>query len=560
VSSLSRWVRLLGVLLLALTVRLVAMGTTDLRDLPGPAGHQILAGAYADRHPVFVAGEGIIRLLMGALGEESAPIPERHFLLERVLVNLGGDHAVVLQVLILLGGLASVLGVMLAAEALAGRVAGLAGGTLTALWAPAVMGSLLVGDEQLAAGLVWGGLGLCFAGAVGSWRRLGLCVAGAFLVALGAQLRESVAPLVPLLLLVPLVPVSGRRSVSRRRTLATLGVVTAALSLTVLLYDLGGFRYATETARIGPGSVFAGLGTLVELTGGLGGDGLFLLLGLALVSAVVPGPSRPARALVGVVLLPMLGLAIAAGGELLRLRHVYQLAMPALVLVGCGVGIAWQAASGRWLRALQVALAVSVLSLVFDGLDLSRAWSDARVSHHHAWASTLPAAPPGWSRYQFGSQELNSLSVPAGAELIELAEVDRLVTVYLHDERQSLALVAALRGGGEVLLLEPRECCSGASGVRSNDGRREGQVGQGCARELLGHLQGRLLLPTEEGVTGLQIRDVDFVRALRREAGTPTRVGVDWEVWELQGTGETVCGSGARWIPDGGPPGSRTFR
>ncbi len=556
-SLQSRWVRLVGVLLLALLVRLVAMGTTDLRDLPGPAGHQILAATYADRHPILVPGEGALRLLMGALGEESAPIPERHFLLERLLVNLGGDHAVVLQGLILLGGLAAVAGVMLAAEALSGPVAGLAGGVLTALWAPAVMGSLLVGDEQLAAGLVWGGLGMCFAGAVGSWRRLGLCLAGGLLVALGAQLRESVAPLVPLLLLVPLVPVSGRRSLSRRRSLGTLGVVVSALALTVLLYDLGGFRYATETSSIGPGSVFEGLGILLELAGGLGGDALFVLLGLAVASALVPGPSRLARGLLGLVLLPMFGLAIAAGGELLRMRHVYQLAMPALVLVGCGVGIAWQAASGRWLRALQVTLGLGALSLVFDGLDLSRAWSDARVSHHHAWASTLPPSPPGWSRYRFGSHELNSLSVPGGAELIELAGVDQLITVYLHDERQSLALVAALRGGGEVLLLEPRECCSGGPGVRSNDGRQEGQAQRGCAEELLGGLQGRLLLPTEEGVTGLQIRDVDFVRALRKQAGSPTLVGVDWELWELQGSGEAACGSGARWVPDGGPPNVR---
>lgn len=515
---------------LALATRLVALGTTDLADLPGPAGHQILAAAYADRHPMFPPGENLLVLLTGALGEEGAPSPDRHFLLERMLVHLGGDHALVLQLLVLVGGLAAVAGVMAAARSLGGRASGLAGGCCAALWAPSVMGALLVGDEEVAAGLVWGGLGLFWAGMGGGWRRLPLCVAGALSVVVGAQVRESVAPLVPLMVVALALPAGARRR-------AAAGAVGgAALGLTVWLYSVGGFRYATETDSVVTGSLLSGLEHISALTGGLTGDTLWLLLLAALVAALVPGPQRWQRALLGLCLLPLLGLSAAAGGELLRLRHLYQLGWPLLVLVGCGVGLLWT----RSRVACLIVTVVGVGHLALDGLDMSSAWSAARVQEQRSWPSTLPGPVPGWRRYLFSRSELNSLTVPAGRELMERTAVPRLVTVYLHDERQSLALLNALRGGGEVLLVEPRECCRGRTG---------------CAEWLLDRAEGRLVLPDPQGLAWSEVVHVDFVRSLLDAAGPPDGDGVDWDSWELQGSSsEPLCDAGAVWGPDAGNP------
>ena len=115
-----------GLLILALFLRLLFRNSLDLSDLPGAGSGHLLGIAVAQHNPT----TPMEQLMVG-------------------LVELGMDPFTAGVMLSLVGGLAMVLGVSLAAEVLSGPLSGLAAGLMVCLWGPAIMNSLFIGADEI---------------------------------------------------------------------------------------------------------------------------------------------------------------------------------------------------------------------------------------------------------------------------------------------------------------------------------------------------------------------------------------------------------------------------
>ncbi len=489
-----------GLLILALFLRLLFRNSLDLSDLPGAGSGHLLGIAVAQHNPT----TPMEQLMVG-------------------LVELGMDPFTAGVMLSLVGGLAMVLGVSLAAEVLSGPLSGLAAGLMVCLWGPAIMNSLFIGADAIAIGLGLTGVGLTWLGALGSWKRYPLVIAGALLALIGSQFREIAAPLLPLVL------ICVALNFDPRRAIANVLPGIAAVGWTVTRFERSGFRNLGHEQVYSPSDALA---SILDLTGSsLGGDLMLQFLAAAVLSALIPGRHHVARLLMALACPALVLAAVARAGEATQLRHLHLLALPLLILVGSLAGLAWERLPGRWRALVPIVGLPWMLGLSFDALDHAQSFSKARVAFHGAVPTTLPPPPEGWKRRTMERWEVNGLSLPGGPDLLELAAVQKLAIPLLHDERHLFAVTVALRGGGKATVIEAQNCC-------------EGEELTACGQLLAEELDGRLLLPVGDGKD--RILDPALELALRRALGAPDRRTPWWDVWDRTGKGST-CNRRVRW-------------
>ncbi len=299
--------------LLGLALHLLLLSRLDLHDLPGPGG-------------VLVARDLLLgEAMQGPASWLGAP-----------LVALGLEVAPALRVLGALSLAAALLGVTLAAEALAGWRAGVQAGLLGACWTLVWQQALLVDPGLPAWGLAWLGVGLVWWGWSG--RRPLPLAGGGLLLALGVATKASALPVLVLVVVAPwLRRVEGGEAAGGARV--RLGILGLALFVGLGLGAWLGWLLQPpgQPWLAAPALGAEESGWLVVLA--LAGRGLPMgsfpwLLGLATLGAVLLARRQPAA--VAVLLLSSLALVVigeARGGRL-QPRHLLPVSVGLVALVG----------------------------------------------------------------------------------------------------------------------------------------------------------------------------------------------------------------------------------
>jgi len=462
----------------------------------------------------------------------------------------GGDALVTARVVSTVSGLCALLGAMLAAWSLLGRRAAIGAGLVAAVWSQSAFIWLMFGDDPMAWGLAWLGIGVAWVsarreplqGAVG-------VLVGAGLTLMGAAVKFSALPAAAFLFIAPLL-VEGQQ---RRRRAA---VITCALAAAV------GIAYIAFRPMLGDGYVAAPSGTsprllhsgalllvetMMELPEGL----MFGVLGgLAIVGALLPsrGPGRerwPQRGVLAILGIAVMAFTCQALDEKIRSRFLVVTSFPIIVLAGCASAVVQRAVERtisnlsfeRW-RALGGLVPCAVVSLLLqDTLGFMHAWSSIREDIEGATPSSLPHPSPGWEeRYR----RLSTLSVMdvSGIGGIDLATLgttapDAGVAVPpLLDQREFILLAHAALAGKTHVRLEPSECCEDPTQLVA------------CAVDLVTQVDqagARLVLPYVEDPRNRDDREarefLDWTTALIEVAGDSLeRHGRWWLV--MNGSGE----------------------
>ena len=141
-KSLEFLLAAIGVIGLAVTIRLLTVSCLDLRDLPGAAAPLSISRAFFETQP----HDWDVRFIQWMTMLSGRSVPDAARLVSE------------------LASVAMVIGAMLGGWALAGRAAALCVGLVAACWSLAIYPSFLVGADPAALGLSWLGVGLCWAG------------------------------------------------------------------------------------------------------------------------------------------------------------------------------------------------------------------------------------------------------------------------------------------------------------------------------------------------------------------------------------------------------------
>lgn len=497
----------------------------DRSDLPGPGGVKVLtalATGDLDRDGLTQLCAPLLRWL---------------------------DPLQALQWVVSAGGLAAVLGAMLAAGALGGRTAALVAGVGAATFAQGAFAAVSYGPDGPAAGAVWLGVGLAWWGARQGRAWLIGVPLGAVLAAVGVTVKINAAPGVALLALTPLL-VPPRHA-------ARLGCVLVLLA--VGTWAGLGMLPAQPTQQAGaPASL-----TVSTLMGGL--ESVWALpsrqhpqaepllqLGLvAAVAALVPGRRWGLQLATLAVGLCAVGVAAATIGDLLRPRYLLAAALPAFVLLGAAAADLAAALPRRWLRAgLGVGLAGALGGLcTLDAVAYLSAWSNLRVAAMGAAPDTLPAVPPAWQiRYaRLSNLVLTDTSEVGARTLVALGETappGGVATVPLRDAREFHLRAGASLAGNDHRILDARRCCAG----RPLDA---------CAQALFDAVDAagaRLVLPTATPGRMRVPPPHQPLAAALRAAGEFRQVDPWWLVHEPTGAGGALPCSPPTAAPAPGRP------
>lgn len=433
---------LVAVLLVALVARLALFGIYDLSGFPGPGG----ALAVADPR------SGISSFLLSRVG--LAPW------LPLTLLSRG---------LMVIGGLLSVLGVMLAAGRLGRWPAALGAGVVVALWSQTLFASTLVSPGNLAQGMAWLAVGLAFAASRMEAEGLVLLFAAGLLAVLGAAEYQGVLPALAYLGLLPLLGPRDRRW--RLVQLATLGL-GALLALLITRQHWVASEGSSLVMLLGLTGKLEGLGLVLGLAHLPIGYGALIptLLVAGLVAALVPGWSRPRDGL-ALALLTLAVVAVTAqrlGPDGLRPRYLAPALLGTLVLLGLGLGnlavLAQRLGRLRWLPMVAVAIV-----LLADGWAFGHRFSERRAELEATAMPLLPAPPgPLQSAYERMLYDF-SVSAIGAADLHVLAlgaPTAGVGGVRLRDARESVLVVGALEADiPYVILDQDRNCVGGGPDV-----------------------------------------------------------------------------------------------
>ncbi len=494
---MQRWLGPISALALGLAVHLLLLRGLDLHDLPGPGGvllaRDLLQGEHAQGPASWLLAPA------APLGLEPA-------------LRLGNALAL----------LAAMLGAGLAAGALVGPRSGPWAIALTGCWALSVQQSLLVDPGSLAWGLSWLGLGL-------SWwsgardRAIAMAV-GAALVALGAAVKASALPVLPLLVLAPCLsrPNTPRPAVRR---LVALGLsVSLGLGLGAALGWLAQGSQPWLVAQAVTGSTQGAPWWRPVLALGAAGvpQGSFPLL--ALLACLGAGLSARRRPLVLAVLLVSLALLLAVGasrGERLQPRHLLPASLGPIVLIAALARL-------RWRRIGAGALALICLLGLLDSLAFTAAFSQQRQRFALTAPARLPPVPAAFARRYEALPWvlLHESSLPGVAELLALPLRDSAaVASVVYEERRDVHLeLAVLQASRPYRRLAEHRCC------------RPGQDLEVCAAGVLAQLDragALLVLPGKD--EAVEAEERAFARALRGALARPPRRPTRW--WTVQGQG-----------------------
>jgi hypothetical protein len=508
----------------AVAVRVRVFAGLDLRDLAGPGGVQIIAALtegnperdnasafFAAFSPLFSDAESATRVVCG------------------------------------LGGVLAVLGAALAGRGLAGRTGAVVAGLVAAFWSQAVYVSLLLGGGGPAMGLAWLGAGLALVSARLGWIGVVLAPVGLALAVEGIEVKESALPVVAVIAVAPLLVPRGRWKLGV--ALAAALAVAGWFSQDVLVP--GETTHVAEVPAPSWAVITSGWERLRVLLQSYA-EGLVMgpLAAVAVVGALLPGRRWLGRLLLGVLGGLALCFTAEAVGDRLRPRVITAAALPAVLLVGCavGIGVDHVRAVLAWLfpetRKASVALAGVALLVLFplwqDTMAFHEAWALLRVEHLGARAPALPSATPAWrAHYQrVGDLDFNGTSDQGALDLVRLgreAPPGGVASVPLRDARHYHMRAGAGLVGKPALVLDVPRCCL------------DGEDPSTCARRIVDALDGAgmtLLLPVQVGRTPrVPRRHHAFWMALDDAAGQAGGVSTEgpwWRVRPAGGTGGTA--------------------
>ncbi len=469
--------------LLGLALHLLLLSRLDLHDLPGPGG-------------VLVARDLLLgEAMQGPASWLGAP-----------LVALGLEVAPALRVLGALSLAAALLGVTLAAEALAGWRAGVQAGLLGACWTLVWQQALLVDPGLPAWGLAWLGVGLVWWGWSG--RRPLPLAGGGLLLALGVATKASALPVLVLVVVAPwLRRVEGGEAAGGARV--RLGILGLALFVGLGLGAWLGWLLQPPgqpwLAAQALGAEESGwLGVLALAGRGLPMGSFPWLLGLATLGAVLLARRQPAA--VAVLLLSSLALVVigeARGGRL-QPRHLLPVSVGLVALVGA-LATARPIPRARWLAPALLAGLCALSAL--DGLAFVQAFAAQRARYAGTEPARLPALP-GFLAARYGELPwpvFHESSLAGVDDLLRLPTASGVpVACPPFQERRDvhLELVSLARGSAYRRLSEPL-CCV------------PGETLEACAVEVVDALEeagALLVLPGKIEVISPEARP--FARAL----------------------------------------------
>lgn len=460
----------------------------------------------------------------------------------------GGDPLLATRVTMMVSGVLAVLGIMLAAWSIMGIRAAVVACLVTALWSQTAFVWLMQGNDGMAWGLTWLGVGAAWAFA----RKGALGVVGVFPAALlalfGAGIRESGLPVAALLIMTPFL-VGGRNAWTMRMAVVwILGVAVAIARTTFLAGHITGSvsRFPELSLMLLPDGL-AGLFAMVRTQA----EGLVIGVMMTLAAAGALHPSFgsryghwPQRALLGLLTFLSWIYVAEVAGSTIRPRYFTVPAFPLIILIGCASDTVQQTV--EWFVTRVAKLPVRALSwliplallvpLAQDNLGFLHAWSSLREVAEGARPAELPAPSEFWRQHykRLATHPYFDVSAVGAINLFELgfdAPDAGAVIVPIRDAHEHHLYAGAAVAGKPAGVLTPMWCCVGE------------RASAACARDVVADVDRagvRLVLPNsieqpphpDRVDTGFQ----DWTRMLVLAAGG-SLILVDPWWYVLDGTG-----------------------